>query len=85
MMLTSAEKAYCLALLALRHKEFRKAAEYFDQAAPGFVNNQEFNLLSESTRLLVAVKDELGARHGGIEERIQIEEVFSYGQEDELR
>ena len=85
MMLTSAEKAYCLALLALRHKEFRQAAELFDHAAPGFVNNQEFNLLWESTRLLVAVKDELRAREGGHEERIQIEEVFTYGQEDELR
>ena len=85
MMLTSAEKAYCLALLALKHKEFRKAVDLFDEAAPGFANNQEFNLLWETTRLLVAVKDELVTREGGIEERIQIEEVYSYGQEDELR
>jgi hypothetical protein len=85
MMLTSAEKDYCLALLALKHKEFRKAVDHFEKAAPDFVNNQEFNLLFESTRLLVAVKDELKARQGGLEERIQIEEVYSYGQEDELR
>jgi|WetSurMetagenome_2_1015567.scaffolds.fasta_scaffold1547202_2 hypothetical protein len=85
MMLTSAEKAYCLALLALKHKEFRKAVDLFEEAAPGFENNQEFNLLWETTRLLVAVRDELKTREGGIEERIQIEEVYSYGQEDELR
>jgi hypothetical protein len=84
-MLSPSEKAYCLALQALKHKEFRSAADYFSKAASGFVNNQEFNLLWETTRLLVAVKEELNARQGGIEERLEIEEVFSYGKENELR
>jgi hypothetical protein len=84
-MLNAAEKAYCLALEALKRKEYRRAADYFDQAEGFFAANEEFSLLRETTRLLVAVKEELGSPESGeSDERIEIEEV-EYGQENELR
>ena len=77
-MLKSAEKAYCLALQALKRREYRTAVDHFDQAAPGFENNSEFDLLREATRLLVAVQKEM---HGPDEadSSLEIEEVFSNG------
>lgn len=59
-MLSSSEKAYCLALTALKEKDYRNAIIQFDRASEEFGSNKEFTLLSESTRLLVAVKEELG-------------------------
>lgn len=59
-MLSSAEKAYCLALTALKEKDYRAAIVQFDRAAEEFGTDKEFTLLRESTRLLVAVKEELG-------------------------
>lgn len=82
-MLSPAEKAYCLALQALKQKNYRDAADYFSKAAPEFTNNQEFVLLWETTRLLVAVKEELKTAENG--DKLEIEEVFSYGKKDELR
>jgi hypothetical protein len=82
-MLRPSEKAYCLALQALKEKDYAKAADYFTAAAPDFTNNQEFVLLWETTRLLVAVKEELKTTDE--KDELEIEEVFSYGQKDELR
>jgi hypothetical protein len=85
-MLNSAEKAYCLALHSLRRKDYRLAADYFNQAGEFFNNNSEFCLLKETNRLLVAVKEELGSFESDERnEQLVIEEVSSYGQEDELR
>ena len=65
-MLNQSEKAYCQALLALRNKDYRAAVEFFDRAAPYFTENKEFNLLRETNRLLVAVKERLAtAEHEG--------------------
>ena len=88
-MLNPSEKAYCLALRALGRKEYSSAADYFDKAAPYFKSNEEFHLLSETTRLLVAVKRELAVADAGSEETeekdaLVIEEVFSDGQETVL-
>ncbi len=83
-MLNASEKAYCLALQALKDKDYRKAAEYFDRAAPFFAENREFNLYRETTRLLLAVKRELGAEPESDDELV-IEEVFSNGQETDIR
>jgi len=58
-MLSENEKAYCQALLALKQKDYKKAVENFKMAAQAFGTNSEFNLLYESTRLLVEVKKEL--------------------------
>lgn len=58
-MLSAAEKAYCLALKALKDKDYRDALVQFDRAADGFVEDKEFVLLKESTRLLVSVQEEL--------------------------
>ena len=76
-MLNTSEKAYCLALLALKRKEYRSAVEQFDKAAPHFKNDKEFNLYCESTRLLLAVKQEVEM----IEDvdRLEIEEAFPNG------
>lgn len=59
-MLSSSEKAYCLALTALKEKDYANAVVHFDRAADEFGTDKEFTLLRESTRLLVAVKEELG-------------------------
>ena len=76
-MLNPAEKAYLEALQSLKRNEYRRAAHYFDQAAPFFAENQEFILLRETTSLLVAVKEELRELETDKnEERIEIEEYF---------
>ena len=58
-MLSENEKAYCQALTALKQKEYSQAVECFEKAAQEFETNDEFNLLYQSTRLLVEVKQEL--------------------------
>jgi len=82
-MLNQSEKSYCEALLALKHKDYRVAADHFDAAALHFKDNREFNLLKETTNLLLAVK----AKRQKLDskDKIEIEEVFSYGQEENLR
>lgn len=82
-MLSKPEKAYCQALLALKNKEYRVAADCFDKAAPFFGQNEEFNLLRETNHLLVSVKNRLAAQE--TQEQIAIEELNSHGQETELR
>jgi len=77
MMLNTSEKAYCLALLALKHKDYRAAVEQFDKAAPDFKNDKEFNLYRESTRLLLAVTQEVEMIED--EDRLEIEEAFPNG------
>ncbi|HEX2896498.1 MAG TPA: hypothetical protein VHP63_00415 [candidate division Zixibacteria bacterium] len=69
-MLSEHEKAYCQALLALKQKEYSKALESFEKAAGAYGTNDEFNLLYESTRLLVEVKNELA----GAASTIRLEE-----------
>ena len=58
-MLSENEKAYCQALLALKSKDYLKALASFEKGAQTFGTNGEFNLLYQSTRLLVEVKKEL--------------------------
>jgi len=60
-MLSAHEKAYCRALLALKQKDYEKAAQNFESAAPGFGTNSEFILLYQTTRLLLEIKRELAA------------------------
>ena len=76
-MLNPSEKAYCQALLALKKKDFALASNQFDKAAISFRDDKEFNLIRETTILLVAVKKELEELEN--EDAIQIEEVFSNG------
>jgi hypothetical protein len=83
-MLNPSEKAYCLALQALKEKQYRQAAGHFDRAATFFVDNKEFNLLRETTRLLVALKDELAATDQISDETLIVQEVFSNGQETDV-
>lgn len=71
------EKAFIQALLALKRKEYGSASEYFDKAAPYFKGNKEFRLLRETNRLLLVIKKEL--KNPGVENRIDIEEMFSNG------
>jgi hypothetical protein len=73
--LNSSEKAYCLALQALRDRKYGLAVEYFDRAAPYFKENKEFNLYRETVKLLVAVKEELVST----DDKLLIEETFSDG------
>ncbi len=76
-MLSTGEKAYCSALLALKQKKYRLALEQFAKAAPFFKDNREFNLYFETTRLLVTVSNELGRLEN--KDRLEVEEVFSNG------
>lgn len=78
-MLNPSEKAYCQALLALKAKDYQRAHELFAEAAPGLKENQEFQLLKETTALLIALKRQLGTLNAGIEGELTIEEVFSNG------
>ena len=57
-MLDQEEKAYCLALLALKDKDYPAASGHFNGVASHFKDNWEFNLLSQTTELLLAVKEE---------------------------
>ncbi len=77
MMLNPFEKAYCQALLALKHKDYVTASECFEKAVDGFRSDREFNLLRETTKMLVAVRQEITAREN--EDRLEIEEEFSHG------
>jgi hypothetical protein len=76
-MLKPAEKAYFKALTALKNKDYRTAAEQFDQAAPFFEKDSEFAVFWETTRLLIAVTEEL--KKFEKEESLQIEDSFSHG------
>ncbi|RKX28220.1 MAG: hypothetical protein DRP47_04880 [Candidatus Zixiibacteriota bacterium] len=82
-MFNPSEKAYCLALLALKRKDYRTASDHFDRAASGFKTDREFNLYRETTRLLLAVKREIAVLEK--EDKLEIEEAFPNGQETELR
>ena len=77
-MLNAFEKAYISALKALQRKDYSQAADYFNQAAPFFKDNREFHLLQETTRLLLAVKEQLAAVDVD-DDKIKIEETFSNG------
>jgi len=81
--LNPSEKAYCLALQALKQKRYTEAVSYFERASDYFENNREFSLLRETTRLLVALKREL-ATVGDDENTLIIEETFSNGQKTNL-
>ena len=86
-MLEPSEKAYFRALRALEEKQYQQATGYFDQAAEFFDGNQEFNLLRETTRLLVELKQALAvAEKTGKtdEDTLIIEETFTDGQETNL-
>ncbi len=82
-MLSDAEKAYCLALEALKRKDYPAASNHFDKAVPHFKNNREFNLLRQTTELLLAVKEERKKLDG--EDMIELEEVLPYGEEKDFR
>jgi hypothetical protein len=78
------EKAYLMALQALREKQYQKAAGFFDRAAEFFAENREFCLLRETTQLLLEVKKEIAAAEGYENDALMIEEVFTHGQETNL-
>jgi hypothetical protein len=82
-MLKPEEKAYCRALLALKQRDYRAALGFFDQAAPGFADNREFQLYRETTRLLLTVKHKLAELKN--EDTVNIKEAVSHGQKTELR
>ena len=82
-MLDQAEKAYCLALLALKDNDYPAASDHFDRAALHFKDNREFNLLRQTTELLLAVKKERTKLNG--DDMIELEEVLPYGEEKEFR
>jgi len=57
-MLSDTEKAYCQALVALKQKDYEQAVLCFEKGIVGFGTNGEFNLLYQTTRLLLEVKKE---------------------------
>ncbi|MFQ5499230.1 MAG: hypothetical protein ACE5FH_06130 [Candidatus Zixiibacteriota bacterium] len=81
-MLSLPEKAYCRALAALKNEDYALAANEFEQAAEFFRENAEFNLLRETNRLLLTVREELAQSEA---ENLQKQEALSNGQETKLR
>ncbi|MEE8577180.1 MAG: hypothetical protein V3T31_07975 [candidate division Zixibacteria bacterium] len=80
-MLNQSEKAYCQALKALKDKDYPAAAEFFDIASEKFGTDAEFNLLKESTRLLISLKQRIVRRDSEANDEFIIEEVFANGEE----
>ncbi|MEA2030301.1 MAG: hypothetical protein U9N55_01730 [candidate division Zixibacteria bacterium] len=78
-MLNPSEKAYCLALLALKHKDYRIASDHFNKAASGFKADKEFNLYRKTTQLLLAVKQEIAVLEMKKEDKLEIEEILPNG------
>ena len=76
-MLDGAEKAYCLALIELRRHNYEAAAELFGDAGDYLEDNDEFVLLRETTRLLLAVRAELAELE--VSDKLEIKEEFSRG------
>jgi len=61
-MLVDSEKAYCQALVALKKRDYQTAVAKFAKASGDvgtFSANEEFDLLYQTTQLLLAVKQEL--------------------------
>ncbi len=82
-MLNLSEKAYVMALRSLKQRDYGTALSYFDQASERFGGEKEFNLLRETTRVLVAVKNELAGLRAKHDSESIIEEVFN-GQETDF-
>ena len=82
-MLNQAEKEYCRALLSLKDKDYAAASDHFHRAAQQFATDREFSLLKETTDLLLVVRQQRVQLDA--EDKIEVEEVIPYGQEDELR
>jgi hypothetical protein len=76
------ENHFRQALEALREKDYRAASGFFKAAENQFADNLDFRILSEVTALLVAVKEEINEIEN---EGFVVEEIFSDGQETELR
>jgi hypothetical protein len=76
-MLKQAEKSYYLALQALKSKRYENALNYFHAAGDFFKDNREFNILRETTALLLAVKGEIAQVEGQPERR---DESFFVGE-----
>lgn len=58
-MLSEQEKAFCRALLALKKGDYKAALGCFESVNGNVGTNSEFVLLYETTKLLLAVKNEL--------------------------
>lgn len=58
-MVFDSDEAYYKALLALKSRDYRKAAGYLKSAENQFADSLEFRILLETTRLLLAVKEEI--------------------------
>ncbi len=76
------EKSYSRALEALRNKNYRAASGFFKSVENQFADNLDFRILNEVTALLIAVKDEINEIEN---DGIIVEEIFTDGQEAELR
>ena len=62
--MTEEAKYYYKALQALKEKDFRLADRYFKSAENQIAENMEFSILSEATRLLMVVKNEIAELEG---------------------
>ena len=70
-----AERAFYQALVAMKYKDYRAAAEHFDRCADYYKGDGEFNLLRQANRLLIKVKDELTGMKRRSEKQTAIEET----------
>lgn len=77
-MLRAEEKAYCLALEALRNHDYAAADREFDVCREMFVGSAGFLIIAEATRLMVQIQRRK-AEVAKIE--TQIKETVDYGEE----
>ena len=57
--MTSADRTYSEAMQSLRDRDFRSASDIFKSVENQFAENDEFRILYESLKLLMAVKEEI--------------------------
>lgn len=58
-MQTDARKAYLVAIRSLKEKNYQAAFGFLKSAEIQFADDLDFRILRETTRLLLAVKDEI--------------------------
>lgn len=79
-MLNPSEQAYFDGLVALKRKDYSGASDCFDKAAGFFNGNREFNLIRETTALLLAVRAELlRYEEDRSDDKLEIEEIIPNG------
>ncbi len=77
-MLTAEEKAYCLALEALRNRDYASADRQFDACREAFAGSSGFMIIAEAARLMVQIQRK---KTDASKIETQIKETVDHGEE----